>query len=82
MNQKELIEKKNDLITRAEDTLNKAKTEERELTDAEMAELAEIRDNVKRIKDMLEMSDFFKSEGPRPKKKKKALNKEEENHYE
>jgi len=40
MNQKELMEKKNDLITRAEDTLNKAKAEERELTDAEMAELA------------------------------------------
>ena len=78
MNQKELIEKKNDLITRAEDTLNKAKTEERELTDAEMAELAEIRDNVKRIKDMLEMSDFFKSEGPRPMIEEKALNKEEE----
>lgn len=77
MNQKELIEKKNDLITRAEDTLNKAKTEERELTDAEMAELAEIRDNVKRIKDMLEMSDFFKSEGPRPMIEEKALNKEE-----
>ena len=78
MNQKELIEKKNDLITRAEDTLNKAKTEERELTDAEMAELAEIRDNVKRIKDMLEMSDFFKSEGPMPMIEEKALNKVEE----
>lgn len=78
MNQKELMEKKNDLITRAEDTLNKAKAEERELTDAEMAELAEIRDNVKKIKDMLEMSDFFKSEGPRPMIEEKALNKEEE----
>lgn len=78
MNQKELIEKKNDLITRAEDTLNKAKTEERELTDAEMAELAEIRDNVKKIKDMLEMSDFFKSEGQSPMIEEKALNKVEE----
>ena len=78
MNQKELIEKKNDLITRAEDTLNKAKTEERELTDAEMAELAEIRDNVKKIKDMLEMSDFFKSEGQKPMIEEKALEKGEE----
>ena len=78
MNQKELIEKKNDLITRAEDTLNKAKTEERELTDAEMAELAEIRDNVKKIKDMLEMSDFFKSEGQKPMIEEKALNNVEE----
>lgn len=78
MNQKELIEKKNDLITRAEETLNKAKTEERELTDAEMAELAEIRDNVKKIKDMLEMSDFFKSEGQKPMIEEKALNNVEE----
>lgn len=62
MNQKQLIEKKNDLITRAEETLNKAKTEERELTPDEMAELAEIKDNVKKIKDMLEMSDFFSGE--------------------
>ena len=38
MNQKELLEKKNDLVTRAEETLNKAKAENRELTDAEMAE--------------------------------------------
>ena len=49
MNQKELLEKKNDLVTRAEETLNKAKAENRELTDAEMAELAEIRDNVRKI---------------------------------
>ena len=48
MNQKELLEKKNDLVTRAEETLNKAKAENRELTDAEMAELAEIRDNVRK----------------------------------
>lgn len=66
MNQKELLEKKNDLITRAEETLNKAKTEARELTEAEMAELAEIRDNVKKIKDMLEMSNFFSKEEQKP----------------
>ena len=78
MNQKELMEKKNDLITRAEDTLNKAKAEERELTDAEMAELAEIRDNVKKIKDMLEMSEFFKGEGQKPKIEEMALEKVEE----
>ena len=49
MNEKELLEKKNNLLTRAEDVLNKAKAESRELTDAEMAELAEIRDNVRKI---------------------------------
>ena len=49
------IEKKNDLIKRAESIVNLAETEKRELTDAEAQELAEIRDNVKKIKDMLEM---------------------------
>lgn len=76
MNQKELLEKKNDLITRAEETLNKAKTEERELTPDEMAELAEIKDNVKKIKDMLEMSDFFSGESN---KQKEETNKGENN---
>lgn len=56
---KELIEKKNDLITRAEETLNKAKAEKRELTEAEAAELAEIRDNVRRIVETLKLDDDF-----------------------
>lgn len=47
--EKELLEKKNNLITRAEEVLNTAKLEKRELTDAEAQELAEIRDNVRRI---------------------------------
>lgn len=49
MDEKLLEEKKNDLITRAEEVLNTAKAEKRELTDAEAQELAEIRDNVRRI---------------------------------
>ena len=40
MNIKELIEKQNDLMERAEATLNKAKEENRELTSDEMQELA------------------------------------------
>lgn len=68
MNQKELIEKKNDLITRAEETLNKAKAEKRELTDAEMAELAEIRDNVRKIVKALDIDEFFDRMGKGPKK--------------
>ena len=59
-NFKELIEKKNDLVTRAEDKLNKAKEEKRELTDDEMAELAEIRDNVRKIVETLKLDDDFK----------------------
>ena len=47
---KHLEEKKNDLITRADEILNKAKLEKRELTPDEMQELAEIRDDVKDIK--------------------------------
>ena len=47
------IERKNDLITRAENLVNTAVVEKRELTDAEAQELAEIRDDVKKIKDFL-----------------------------
>ena len=54
---KDLVEKKNDLITRAEDVINAAKAEKRELTEAEAAELAEIRDNVRRIVHHLELID-------------------------
>lgn len=57
---KELIEKKNDLITRAEDVLNQAKTEKRELTEDEAAELAEIRDNVRKIVETLKLDDDFR----------------------
>ena len=51
------IEKKNDLIKKAEDILDKAEKENRELTDAEAQELAEIRDDVKKIKDILGITD-------------------------
>jgi HK97 family phage major capsid protein len=57
---KELIEKKNDLITRAEDVLNVAKAEKRELTEDEAAELAEIRDNVRKIIETLKLDDDFR----------------------
>lgn len=57
---KELIEKQNDLMTRAEEVLNKAKAEKRELTDAEAQELAEIKDDVRRIKETLKMDDDFR----------------------
>ena len=57
---KYLTEKKNDLITRAEAVLNKAKEEKRELTDAEAQELAEIRDDIRRIKETLKMDDDFR----------------------
>ena len=52
-NEKAKREKMNDLITRAESIVNNAETEKRELTPDEQAELAEIRDDVKAIKDFL-----------------------------
>lgn len=89
MSEKELVEKKNDLITRAEEVLNKAKVEKRELTEAEMAELAETRDNTRRIIKMLEeanLKDFFdkadqksKQEiDPEEKEKMRAITPEQE----
>ena len=56
---KALTERKNDLITRAENLVNTAESEKRELTDAEAAELAEIRDDVKKIKDALDITDII-----------------------
>ena len=57
MNEKEMLERKNSLLIRAEETLNKAKAENRELTDAEMTELTEIRDNAKKIIRMMTLAD-------------------------
>lgn len=62
MNYKGLVEKKNDLITRAEDILKDAETNKRELTDAEAQELAEIRDDVRKIKEALKIHDEIKDE--------------------
>lgn len=62
MNYKGLVEKKNDLITRAEEILNDAETNKRELTDAEAQELAEIRDDVRKIKEALKIHDEIKEE--------------------
>lgn len=70
MNYKGLEEKKNDLITRAETIMNEAETAKRELTDAEAQELAEIRDDVRKIKDALKIAEEIHEE-------KKELKEEE-----
>lgn len=62
MNYKALTEKKNDLITRAEAILSDAETNKRELTDDEAQELAEIRDDVRKIKEALKIADEIKDE--------------------
>lgn len=62
MNYKGLEEKKNDLITRAEEILADAEANKRELTDDEAQELAEIRDDVRKIKEALKIHDEIKDE--------------------
>ena len=70
MNTKGLVEKKNDLVTRAEEIINDAELNKRELTDDEAQELAEIRDDVKKIKEALQIAEEIKDE-------KKELKEEE-----
>ena len=64
---KEAIERKNDLIERAQKILDTAKAETRELTPDEAQELAEIRDDVKAIKAALgieeEINQMLEEEG-------------------
>ena len=59
---KGMIERKNDLIKRAEEIVNKAELEKRELTEDEAMELAEIRDDVKKIKEWLGIVDDIDDE--------------------
>lgn len=59
---KGLEEKKNDLIERAESILNDAEKNKRELTDDEAQELAEIRDDVRKIKEALKIADELKDD--------------------
>lgn len=57
LNYKNLMELKNDKIEKAEKILADAEVNKRELTEDEAAELAEIRDDVKRIKEALKIGD-------------------------
>lgn len=76
---KYLEEKKNDLITRAEEILNTAKAEERELTSEEVTEFESIKEEHKRIKETLAMEEEVremhiteKKEDETPKEEKKV----------
>ena len=73
-NVKAQIERKNDLITRAESLVNTAESEKRELTEAEAAELAEIRDDIQSIKKYLEIVDDI--DDARPSKDVEGVKKE------
>ena len=52
---KELVEKRNDLVTRAEEIINAAKAEKRELTAEEQTEWESIRANIRSIDSTIEM---------------------------
>lgn len=69
---KEMTEKKNDLIQRAEDILNKAKEETRELTDDEAKQLADIQANVQKIVNSLKLNDDVEKMGADAKPKQDA----------
>lgn len=73
MQLKNMIERKNERITRAEEILKGAESEKRELTDDEAAELAEIRDDVRKIKDALKINDELGADDKQPKEEAKPM---------
>lgn len=77
-NFKELREKRNELMDKYEEVLNTAKMETRELTEAEAEELAEIRDNVRKIVATLKADDDFKELEKMEVKEDKTPTEEEE----
>lgn len=73
---KKLIEKRNDLITRAEEIINLAKTENRELSAEEMTEFNTIKSEVENIDKTLEAEKQFRAmdiKKPEEKKEDKTL---------
>lgn len=72
-NMKYMAERKNELITRAENILNGAEAEKRQLTDDEAAELAEIRDDVRKIKEALKINDELGADDKQPKKEAQPM---------
>ena len=58
---KELIEKKNNMITRAEEVLDLAKAENRELTDDEAKEIEGIKADVERINTTIKLNDEIRA---------------------
>lgn len=82
---KELMEKRNDLITRAEEILNTAKGETRELTEGEANEIEKIRADVSKIdtttqaeESIRALSKMSKKEDDTPKEESKEMTAEEQ----
>lgn len=74
MSEKEMLERQNDLITRAEEILDSAKAEQRELSDDEIAEITSAKEEVRRIKETLTLEEEVRS---MEKFEEKSENKEE-----
>ena len=74
MSEKEMLERQNDLITRAEEILDSAKAEQRELSDDEIAEITSAKEEVRRIKETLALEEEVRS---MEKFEEKSENKEE-----
>lgn len=78
---KELVEKRNDLVTRAEEILNKAKEEKRELTEDETKEIGDIKSKVAGIDSTIKLDEEVRAMGKMEVKKEeneKELTKEEQ----
>lgn len=68
---KELMEKRNDLMTKADEILNKAKAEKRELTKEESDTLTGYRDQVRQINDTMKLDDELRElDGYKPTEKR------------
>ena len=74
MSEKEMLERQNDLITRAEEILDSAKAEQRELNDEEIAEITSAKEEVRRIIETLTLLEEVRS---MEKFEEKSVNKEE-----
>ena len=61
MSEKEMLERQNDLITRAEEILDSAKAEQRELNDDEIAEITSAKEEVRRIKETLNLENEIRA---------------------
>lgn len=74
---KEQIEKRNDMITRAEDVLNTAKTEKRELTEDEVKEISDIKAQVNAIDETAKLDEEIRELGKMEKKEDETPMEEE-----
>ena len=74
---KELMEKRNDLMSKADEILNKAKAEKRELTKEESDTLTGYRDQVRQINDTMKLDDELRElDGYKPMEKREEQQEE------